>query len=112
MSIWARIRAIRRCFISATAYLPSSIARPSRRRSLTPSTRSGPIKFNITNFGQDTHNFVIKGPKRFIVAGPDVEPGSRASISANLRRPGTYYLLCTRANHSRLGMKAKLTVRR
>jgi plastocyanin len=33
-------------------------------------------------------------------------------VSATLRRPGTYLLLCTRANHSKLGMRAKLTVRR
>ena len=74
--------------------------------------KPGPVKFNVTNFGQDTHNLVVRGPRGFVASGPDVEPGQRGSFSATLRRPGTYYLLCTRANHAKLGMRAKLTVKR
>jgi plastocyanin len=74
--------------------------------------KRGPVKFNVTNFGQDTHNLVIVGPKGYRVNGPDVGPGTRAAVSATLRRPGSYYLLCTRANHRKLGMKAKLIVKR
>jgi plastocyanin len=72
----------------------------------------GPVKLNISNFGQDTHNLVVRGPKGFRVNGPDVSPGERGSFTARLKRPGTYLLLCTRANHLRLGMRAKLIVRR
>ena len=99
----------------ATARAPVTLGiaeREFRISTYRDAVKRGPVKFNITNFGQDTHNFVITGPKRFRVAGPDVEPGSRAAVTANLRRAGTYYLLCTRANHSKLGMKAKLIVRR
>jgi hypothetical protein len=100
---------------AATARGPVTLGiaeREFRISTYADSVRRGPVKFNVTNFGQDTHNLVIKGPKHFLVKGPDVEPGSRASVRANLRRPGTYYLLCTRANHRKLGMHAKLVVRR
>ncbi len=100
---------------AATARGPVTLGiaeREFRISTYADSVRRGPVKFNVTNFGQDTHNLVIKGPKHFLVKGPDVEPGNRASVRANLRRPGTYYLLCTRANHRKLGMHAKLVVRR
>ena len=74
--------------------------------------KPGPVKLNITNYGEDTHNLVVAGPRRFSVIGPDVEPGARAALPLRLRRPGTYLLLCTRANHLSLGMRAKLVVRR
>jgi uncharacterized cupredoxin-like copper-binding protein len=74
--------------------------------------KPGPVKFNITNFGEDTHNLVVKGPRGFLANGPDVEPGDRAAFPLRLRRRGTYHLLCTRANHLSLGMRAKLVVRR
>ena len=74
--------------------------------------KPGPVKLNITNYGEDTHNLVVKGPRGFVVNGPDVEPGERAALPLRLRRTGTYLLLCTRANHLSLGMRAKLAVRR
>ena len=74
--------------------------------------KPGPVKFNITNYGEDTHNLVIAGPRGFRAGGPDVEPGERAALRLRLRRRGTYLLLCTRANHLSLGMRAKLVVRR
>jgi plastocyanin len=100
---------------AATARGPVTLGvaeREFRISTYADAVKRGPVKFNVTNFGQDTHNLVITGPRHFRVKGPDVEPGSRASVSATLRRPGTYYLLCTRANHRKLGMKAKLIVRR
>ena len=74
--------------------------------------KPGPVKFNVTNFGEDTHNLVVTGPRRFRVVGPDIDSGDRAALVVTLRRPGTYSLLCTRANHLSLGMRAKLVVRR
>jgi plastocyanin len=74
--------------------------------------KRGPVKFNITNLGEDTHNLVIRGPRRFNVVGPDVDAGERATLTTRLRRRGTYSLLCTRANHLSLGMRTKLVVRR
>jgi plastocyanin len=100
---------------AATARAPVTLGiaeREFRISTYADTVKRGAVRFNVTNFGQDTHNLVITGPKRFRVNGPDVQPGSRATVSATLRRPGTYYLLCTRANHSKLGMRAKLVVRR
>jgi plastocyanin len=74
--------------------------------------KPGPVKFNITNFGEDAHNLVVSGPRGFRLQGPDVEAGERASVTVRLRREGTYHLLCTRANHLSLGMRTKLVVRR
>jgi plastocyanin len=74
--------------------------------------RPGPARFNITNLGEDTHNLVVTGPRGFRLQGPDVDSGKRASLAATLRRPGTYVLLCTRANHLALGMRTKIEVRR
>jgi plastocyanin len=72
----------------------------------------GAVKLNIRNFGQDVHNIVVRGPGGFLAAGPDVSPGKNATFVVNLRKAGTYELLCTRANHLKLGMRAKLVVAR
>jgi plastocyanin len=99
----------------ATARAPKSIGVAEREFRISTyvwKVKRGPVKLNVTNFGQDTHNLVVVGPKGYRVQGPDVEPGGRGSVRASLRRPGTYLLLCTRANHSKLGMRAKLTVKR
>jgi uncharacterized cupredoxin-like copper-binding protein len=99
---------------AATARAPKSLGVAEREFHITPyagAVKRGPVKFNLNNLGQDTHNLVVKGPHGFKAQGPDVEAGGRASFTVNLRRKGTYTLLCTRANHYKLGMKARLTVR-
>lgn len=80
---------------------------------ITPYRRSVPVgnvRLNVHNYGEDVHNLVVTGPGGFRVAGPDIDPGANATVNVKLRRPGTYVLLCTRANHLALGMKTKLTV--
>lgn len=72
----------------------------------------GPVRLNVQNYGQDTHNLVVRGPRGFLLQGPDVLAGKRATVAVTLKRPGTYTLLCTRANHEQLGMSTRLTVRR
>ena len=99
---------------AATARAPVSLGVAEREFHITPyagSVKHGAVKLNINNLGQDTHNLVVKGPHGFKAQGPDVGAGERASFTVNLRRKGTYTLLCTRANHYKLGMKAKLKVR-
>ena len=99
---------------TATARAPVTLGiaeREFRISTYADTVKRGPVKFNVTNFGQDTHNLVIIGPRHFRVNGPDVQPGGRASVGATLRRPGTYYLICTRANHRKLAMHAKLIVK-
>ena len=72
----------------------------------------GRVRVNVQNLGQDTHNLVVRGPRGYLLQGPDVRAGQRATVNAKLLRPGTYMLLCTRANHEALGMWTKITVRR
>jgi plastocyanin len=94
---------------------PVAVGIAEREHYISPYRRSVPVglvKFNIRNFGEDTHNLVISGPRKFLLVGPDVEPGSGASWTVRFRRAGTYKLLCTRANHLRLGMKSKLRVKK
>ena len=100
---------------AATARAPKTIGIAEREYRISTyvwKVKPGPVKLNVTNFGQDTHNLVVKGPKGYRADGPDVKPGERGSFTASLKRPGTYLLLCTRANHLSLGMRAKLTVKR
>jgi plastocyanin len=92
---------------------PTAVGVAQREFHLTPYRRSvpaGAVKFNIRNFGEDTHNLVVRGPRGFTAVGPDVDSGQNATWTVKLRRPGSYTLLCTRANHLRLGMKTKLVV--
>ncbi len=78
------------------------------RRTVAP----GLVRFNVRNFGEDTHNFVVRGPRGYLKAGPDVSAGDSMTLAVKLRREGTYLLLCTRADHLRRGMKTKLVVRK
>ena len=99
---------------AATARAPVSLGVAEREFHITPyakSVKHGRVKFNIDNLGQDTHNLVVRGPHHFKAHGPDVQAGERATFTVNFRRKGTYTLLCTRANHYKLGMKATLKVR-
>ena len=92
---------------------PTAVGVAQREFHITPYRRSvpvGAVKLNIRNYGEDVHNIVVRGPRGFTAVGPDVDSGSGASWTVKLRRPGTYSLLCTRANHLKLGMKAKLKV--
>lgn len=92
---------------------PVAVGIAEREHSISPYRRSVPVglvKLNIRNFGEDVHNLVVRGPRGFTAVGPDVESGHNASFVVRLRRPGTYRLLCTRANHLQLGMKSKLRV--
>jgi plastocyanin len=76
------------------------------------SVKPGKVKFNVHNFGEDTHNLVVRGPKGYKATGPDVDAGQNASVTLTLRRTGTYTLLCTKANHAQLGMKVRFKVKR
>jgi hypothetical protein len=92
---------------------PTSVGIAEREFHITAYRRSvpaGAVKLNIRNFGEDVHNLVVRGPKGFTAVGPDVGAGKNASWTVSLRKPGSYQLLCTRANHMRLGMKSKLVV--
>jgi plastocyanin len=97
----------------AAARAPTAVGVAQREFHMTPYRRTVPVgnvKLNLRNFGEDVHNVVVRGPRRFTAIGPDVEPGTSATFVVRLRRPGTYQLLCTRANHLKLGMKTTIKV--
>jgi plastocyanin len=99
----------------ATAQAPSPVAVGVAQREfhITPYRKTvppGAVKFNIRNFGEDTHNLVVLGPKGFVATGPDVDAGDSATWLVKLRRSGSYSLICTRANHLSLGMRSRFTV--
>ena len=97
----------------AVAAPPTAVGIAQREFHMTPYRRTVPVgnvKLNLRNFGEDVHNIVVRGPNRFTATGPDVEPGTSATWVVKLRRPGTYDLLCTRANHLKLGMKTRIKV--
>jgi len=74
---------------------------------------AGTVRFNVTNYGQDVHNLVARGPGGVrLPATADIGSGGRVSVTWRLRRPGRWVLLCTKAGHARLGMRAVLVVRR
>ena len=75
--------------------------------------RPGTVRFNVRNYGEDAHNLVVQGPRGFRPAAtPEIRSGQRATLTVRLRRPGTYRLLCTTADHLARGMRATLKVRR
>ena len=97
----------------AVAAPPTAVGIAQREFHMTPYRRTVPVgnvKLNMRNFGEDVHNIVVRGPGRFTAVGPDVDPGTSATWVVKLRKPGTYQLLCTRANHLKLGMKTKIKV--
>jgi plastocyanin len=72
---------------------------------------AGRIAFNMTNFGEDAHNLRLTGPGGYRSAvSPDVAAGGRRRFVVNLRRAGTYRLVCLKPGHAALGMKATLRV--
>jgi plastocyanin len=74
---------------------------------------AGTVRFNVTNFGEDVHNLVARGPGGVrLPASADIGAGDRVSVTWRLRRPGRWVLLCTKAGHARLGMRAVLVVRK
>ena len=77
-----------------------------------PAVQPGPVRFNVRNFGEDVHNLVVRGPRGFRAASGDIRAGDKATLTVRLRRPGTYRLLCTKADHVARGMAARLRVRR
>jgi plastocyanin len=76
-----------------------------------PDVHAGRITLNMTNFGEDAHNLRLTGPGGYRSAvSPDVAAGERARFTVNLRRAGTYRLVCLKPGHAALGMKATLRV--
>jgi plastocyanin len=72
----------------------------------------GTVKLNVTNFGEDRHNLVVRRQGRVYGTTAEIRSGDRAVLRVRLRREGTYTLVCTVADHESLGMRARLRVAR
>lgn len=77
------------------------------------SVRLGRVRFWVHNYGEDVHDLAVVGPhgKRLAASG-EVLPGGDVALDVRFRRAGTYRLVCTRAGHAKLGMRARLVVRK
>ena len=75
--------------------------------------RTGRVRFNVTNFGEDAHNLEVVGPGGFRSAvTPDIRAHDHTTLSVTLRRQGVYRLICTKPGHIKRGMKASIRVKR
>lgn len=75
--------------------------------------RPGVVKLNVTNLGEDVHDLVLRTRRgRVLARTAELRPGERATVRVRLRRPGSYVLACTIAEHERRGMRARLVVSR
>lgn len=96
----------------ALASTPVGVAEREFRISLyRSSVLAGDVRFNITNFGEDTHNLVVRRRSGDVVS-EEIRAGRRGELVVRLLRPSRYTLLCTVGDHAALGMKAKLRVKK
>ena len=78
-----------------------------------PWVPAGLVKFNVRNFGEDGHDFVVRNRRGVVRARlPEIPAGESASVTARLRRPGRFTVYCSLPGHLELGMRAVLRVRR
>jgi plastocyanin len=88
------------------------VAREFRFTLSRTSVRAGPAIVELVNFGEDPHDLRLHriGGTRTFSTGT-VGPGRHVAIRIRLV-PGRYVLWCSIADHRRLGMQARLRVRR
>ena len=78
-----------------------------------PWVPAGLVKFNVKNFGEDGHDFVVRNARGITRARlPELGAGETASVTARLMRRGRYTVYCSLPGHRELGMRAVLEVRR
>jgi uncharacterized cupredoxin-like copper-binding protein len=70
----------------------------------------GEVRFNVTNFGEDVHDLVVRDARgRVLARSAEVKAGGRLTLAVRLRR-GRYRLSCDVADHAQRGMRAGFTV--
>ncbi len=78
----------------------------------------GTVKFTFANNGQLPHDFKVcasnKGGTATSCTGkvtPMVTPGTKATLTVSLTKPGKYEYLCTVPGHAAAGMNGLITVK-
>jgi len=70
----------------------------------------GPVRFNVTNRGEDRHDLVVRDRDgRELARTGEIPAGGQASLRVRLSA-GTYRLRCDVADHARRGMRARIRV--
>jgi Copper binding proteins, plastocyanin/azurin family len=78
-----------------------------------PWVPAGLVKFNVKNFGEDGHDFVVRNALGVTRARlPELGAGEAASVTGRLIRRGRYTVYCSLPGHRELGMEAVLRVGR
>lgn len=74
----------------------------------------GKVRFNITNFGEDGHDFAVRNRwGRIVARSPEIPSNGRYRLKHRFRTKGRFTLVCVLDGHEDLGMKAPFrTVRK
>jgi FtsP/CotA-like multicopper oxidase with cupredoxin domain len=70
---------------------------------------AGRVTFNVTNIGEDGHDFAVRRKGRIRAHVPELRPGEHATATVRLRT-GRYVLFCGLPEHEQRGMKTRLRV--
>lgn len=108
--------------VQAAATPPASGGQPARSTAVGVSARefrltpyrtrvpAGEVRFNLTNFGEDAHDLVVRSASgRVLGRSAEVRAGARTVLRVRLGR-GSFRLSCDVADHAQRGMRATLKV--
>jgi hypothetical protein len=71
---------------------------------------AGTVSFNVSNQGEDDHNFVVRSSARELGRLPLMHPGDSETLSVDLPL-GSYTIFCSLTGHEETGMRATISVR-
>lgn len=71
--------------------------------------KPGMVRFELDNAGQTVHALEIEGPKDEVKT-KEIGPGSSATVTADLSKPGKYTMYCPVDDHKGLGMTGEIVV--
>lgn len=76
-----------------------------------PKVAVGKVRFNITNLGEDPHDFAVRtAGGRIVKQAPELTPGGQTTTSFKFKTKGRYALICTLSGHEELGMVSPFKV--
>jgi plastocyanin len=76
-----------------------------------PKVQVGKVRFNITNYGEDGHDFAVRNRwGRIVKRAPELASEARTTLPVRFRTAGRFTLICTLEGHEDAGMKAPFRV--
>jgi hypothetical protein len=74
---------------------------------------TGPVRFNVHNFGEDGHDLAVRNRAGRVLGHlPELRPDETGRLRVRLHRPGRYIVFCALEGHEAKGMRAVLRVKR